>query len=862
MEGNNISIALTSLTENAFSEHGDEISQSIAFQGFCVLHLTSAATLLKEATEEVDALDGRSLLRAPPNALVEALLGEEGSTRIAELKTFDESTPSLQNLNDVMAALCDSLHSYYTLCECSSYQKTDMLVHRGGLDMSLPSEITPEELMRYVNIFSRHMLMFLLFLGPGEGSLELQPSYDVEADAYEIRTTPGILVVLRPDLLSHRHTPDSDDSVLSCWILGQNTASLRPMPAVEQLEATLHEQLMEAKECQLKAEDGGEADIQLPLYLQLEMNRSFFAGQRAAIRGISMKLPGSSSGVSMFTSLTVGGDLVIEVPKDRWDHDTVYDPEPLSYEQSSFYTIRTNVRHGGFIDGVDSFDNKFFGMSPAEARATDPSHKLSLECAYEAMHEAGWSKKTLSGAYLGTYMATGYAEWTDTEKPLGQGPALGGPTVSAARTSFCLGMRGPCITFDNEGAGSLIATALGVQSVVPSKIDNWSKAQMECRASVIGAARIMTTPLIWPRLNNMMDPAGRCFVFDDCASGFCLSEGITFLSVSSLTEKIDGKQVVKEPAKHGTICGWRINSNGANSMMAAPSGAQIQEAIMMAVSQAGINPWDIDAIECHGQAQLLHDSIEAMSMSACLRPPGTESEVLHLGCPKSNFGNAIEPSGLTAICKIAYALKVGWNTPITHLHRLNGHIDMEDEEPLLFSTESLAYRAPRTYHGVSSRSWNGTNAHVTMFGEKDDRPGTSNQIVEFNPLCYWPGGGGKLEASAKPVIGYSVVGSFNDWEPSQDEMIEELDGMYTHVATLGENCTEMFQIWLDGDPARALWPGVAHARNGSACLGPGASDSDCWVIVGEHPGETYKIKLMIAGKHRAVTWERIQSVQL
>jgi polyketide synthase-associated protein len=856
MEGS-ISIALGNQVDNLFAEHADEISQTVAFQGFCVLHLGSADTLLSEATEEVDGLDSKSLLRAPPNGLVEGLLGEEGSTRIAEVKSFDESSRSLQKLHEVMGSLCNSLQSYFSLCNCWSYRQTDLLVHRGGLDMSLPSDMRPQDLMQYLNIFSHHVLMVLLFLGPGEGSLELHPSDDSDAEVYEIRTTPGMLVALRPDLITHRHIPDSDDSVLSCWVLSDNAAVVRQMPVVEELEAALHEKLLQVKESQLAAEDGVEPDKDLPLALQLEMNRSFFAGQRAAIRGISLRLPGSSTGASMFGSLLLGGDFVVEVGKDRWDHDGVFDPEPLSYENSTYNKVVTNIRHGGFIDGLESFDNKFFGLSASEAQATCPGQRCSVECAYEVMYEAGWKKKTLAGAYLGTYMATGFAEWEHTDKPLVKGSALGGPTVSAARTSFCLGMRGPCITFDNEGAGSLIATALGVQSVVPSRLDIWSKAQTECRATVIGACRIMTTPLLWPRLNNMMDPAGRCFVFDESASGFCLSEGMTFLSVSSLTEKIDGKQVVKEPADRGAICGWRINSNGINSSMTAPNGAQIQEAIQMALRQAGINPWDMDAIECYGQAQPLHDSIEAMSMSMCLRPPGTESEVLQLGCPKSNFGNSIEPFGLTALIKIAYAQTCGSNPSNVHLRRLNGHIDMDGEESLLFATESLAYRAPRSYHGVSCRSWNGTNAHVTMFGQKAQNSAVSTKVKH---LCYWPGGGGKLEASAKPVFGYSVAGSFNGWEPSQDEMTEETDREYTHIVTIGENCAEIFQIWLDGDPSRALWPGVAHAINGSACRGPGVSENDCWVIVGESPGETYKIKLMIAGRHRAVTWQRIQSI--
>merc|ERR1711957_1022819 len=80
---------------------------------------------------------------------------------------------------------------------------------------------------------------------------------------------------------------------------------------------------------------------------------------------------------------------------------------------------------------------------------------------------------------------------------------------------------------------------------------------------------------------------------------------------------------------------------------------------------------------------------------------------------------------------------------------------------------------------------------------------------EAQDLCYWPGGGGKLQADSKVAIGYFISGSWNGWNPV--EMERGGNGLFTHTVSIGENRYEEFQIWLDGDPSRALCQGALQA---------------------------------------------------
>lgn len=70
------------------------------------------------------------------------------------------------------------------------------------------------------------------------------------------------------------------------------------------------------------------------------------------------------------------------------------------------------ARMGNFIDGPDVFDNKFFRISPREARSLDPQQRILLHTTYEALEDAGyvpdatdtWKRETF-GCYVGA--ATG-----------------------------------------------------------------------------------------------------------------------------------------------------------------------------------------------------------------------------------------------------------------------------------------------------------------------------------------------------------------------------------------------------------------------------------------------------------------------
>src|SRR5579871_5849678 len=69
------------------------------------------------------------------------------------------------------------------------------------------------------------------------------------------------------------------------------------------------------------------------------------------------------------------------------------------------------VPAAALVPDSDQFAASFFGYSPREAELMDPQHRLFLECAWEALEDAGYALRSqnmqtgvFAGSGLSTYM--------------------------------------------------------------------------------------------------------------------------------------------------------------------------------------------------------------------------------------------------------------------------------------------------------------------------------------------------------------------------------------------------------------------------------------------------------------------------
>jgi phthiocerol/phenolphthiocerol synthesis type-I polyketide synthase E len=68
------------------------------------------------------------------------------------------------------------------------------------------------------------------------------------------------------------------------------------------------------------------------------------------------------------------------------------------------------VRTAPVLDDIKSFDAAFFGLAPSDAKLMDPQHRLLLECAWEALEDAGIDPEIQAGR-IGVYAGSNYSTY-------------------------------------------------------------------------------------------------------------------------------------------------------------------------------------------------------------------------------------------------------------------------------------------------------------------------------------------------------------------------------------------------------------------------------------------------------------------
>eukprot|EP00408_Alexandrium_pacificum_P065364 CAMPEP_0171170238 /NCGR_PEP_ID=MMETSP0790-20130122/8613_1 /TAXON_ID=2925 /ORGANISM="Alexandrium catenella, Strain OF101" /LENGTH=1170 /DNA_ID=CAMNT_0011635083 /DNA_START=47 /DNA_END=3559 /DNA_ORIENTATION=- len=870
------------------------MSEALSVKGFCVVNPDLDGVQLQKVQQDITSLDLQGRFSQPPAPLLEGLLSVSGSVRIAELglreggEFASSEGESVGYFDKMMTDLSLAIAPYLPSMQMEVKTRTSGIVHEAGIPTSEGPELDEETCSKWVAVFAHHLIMCVFALGPGQGTLELQP-FDDESNGYSVPMKPGTVVLLRADALSHRFSASGKAYCMTCWLQKEAHASkhrdntqTETTPCCRALEDWAENKLEEYK----SSFPEEQALMSLPRHWELVMNHTNFVGQHITCRSASIKQSAAYEPGPWAASFFPGTDYSMEIPLMRFNVDHHWDPYPEAWQWH-----KINCRHGAFIDGVELFDNALFRISRAEAAGMDPGHRMTMETGYEALIRDGYKISTMMNSRGGVYVANPPpTEWGLAEKDCtSSGVCGGGGSIACGRFSFVHGLKGPCISVDVEAASSLVVINFASTNL------SWTGRWDPIPYAVIQSWNLCLSPVFLAHASagGRTTPAGRCFCFDASASGFTRGECCISLVLKAATSKVDDIVVVNEGNFIGNIAGTAVGQSGRRASVTAPDGAAIQDIIYEAVRQAEISPLDVDAVEISSDAKVLDDALEVSASAKALRPESMagqgETCPLDMICAKTNMGNQIEAMGLTIILRTLMGAHYGAAFPNVHLRMLNPHIDLDIcDRNAYIGTESVEYRMASTFVGITNRSFTGTNCHAVVWGQINDLKNTlfPDPAFKREKIIFWPEGGGQLEEEQVPKRGYQIVGSWNRWEP--EGMQSEGNGVYSATFVVGENRWERFQILLDGDARRVLYPGfdrVDQSTKGAPVAGPtDVFHSDSWLVdtrpyltVTEEgaivpaeggagrqdcqdagkPGDRFKVCFAVKGKWRHVDWENL-----
>ncbi len=422
-----------------------------------------------------------------------------------------------------------------------------------------------------------------------------------------------------------------------------------------------------------------------------------------AIIGMSGRFPGARSLDEFWRNLRDGVESVT----------TFTDAQLLSAgEDPALLNSPEYVKSGIVLDGIDLFDAGFFGFTPREAEITNPEHRIFLECAWEALENAGYDPDQYAGrigVFAGSGMRCSYRHILMSSPHLTR--LLGDLQRFIAvenhflttGVSYRLNLKGPSITVQTACSTSLVAIHLGCQSLLHGDSD------MVLAGGV--SVRIPQTAGYLYQEGLIYSPDGHCRAFDAMAKGTTPGSGAGIAVLKRLADALSDGDCVRAVIRSSCV-----NNDGAVKIgYTAPSVDGQAAVIAEAQAMAGVTGDEITYVETHGTGTPLGDPIEVAALTSAFRRTTQNKRFCAVGSLKTNIGHLDAAAGVAGLIKVVLALENRMIPPSLNFRQPNPAIDFAKSP--FYVQQTLSEWQPangRRVAGVSSFGIGGTNAHVIV----------------------------------------------------------------------------------------------------------------------------------------------------
>jgi amino acid adenylation domain-containing protein len=431
-------------------------------------------------------------------------------------------------------------------------------------------------------------------------------------------------------------------------------------------------------------------------------------GTDIAIIGMAGRYPKAKSVKEFWQNLVDG----VEAISFFTDEELEYVPKGNLDSEIKF------VRARGILENADQFDAEFFGFNPREAAIMDPQHRLFLECAWEALEDAGYCSEkykgsigVFAGSSLNTYLMYNVLKDRESTEEMANSYQIADYTTLTGndnaflttKVAYKLGLRGPAVNVQTACSTSLVAIGLAYQSLISG----------QSNMALAGGVSI-TFPQ--KRGYFFVDGSigsvdGHCKPFDADATGTVFSHGSGIVVMKRLEDAInDGDSI------YAVIKSIALNNDGLDKAgYMTPSVEGQSEVILKAQQLAGVDPSTIKYVETHGTGTPVGDPIEVASLEKAFRESTNEKQFCGIGSVKSNLGHTDAAAGVTGFIKTALSLYHRLIPPTLHYTKPNPRIDFANSPFYVIDKLTPLEGMQRPLRAaVSAFGVGGTNAHAIL----------------------------------------------------------------------------------------------------------------------------------------------------
>ena len=418
-----------------------------------------------------------------------------------------------------------------------------------------------------------------------------------------------------------------------------------------------------------------------------------------AVIGFAGRFPGAPDVSTYWENLRAGIESITHFSLDELRAEGL-DPELLADPDY--------VAAAPILEGIETFDAAFFGITPLEAKLMDPQHRFLLETAWTALEHGGYAREE-QRRQVGLFAGVGANAYQEAYlKPSGLADAdphlaaLGnGREFLPTRIAYKLGLEGPAVTVQTACSTSLVAVHLACRSL----------ADGECAMALAGGVSIALPHRQGYRFQTglIFSPDGHCRAFDADAAGTVPGSGLGLVLLKPLDQARADRDTI-----HAVISGSAMNNDGSHKVgYTAPGSAGQAAVIRMALRKAGLKPHQIGYIETHGTGTPMGDPIEVAALAEVFAEDKDVCQPVVLSSVKTNIGHLDAAAGIAGLIKAILVVKTGEMPPCLHFRRANPELQL-DKTPFCIRPELSTWQDPLRRAGVSSFGIGGTNAHLIL----------------------------------------------------------------------------------------------------------------------------------------------------